>query len=229
MVDVGHPDSKKEVASPTRGAGPGAPGYAPPAVWTGAAATIAAYMLGSVSFAILVARRAGVDLRAAGSGNPGATNVGRVLGRRAGRLVLALDALKGAAPALAGVLAFGATDARTAAIGVAAVVGHVWPLWHGGRGGRGAATGLGVLLATAPPAGALAGLGYAVARRASGRASVGSLAGALLGSAALIAWEQHAPGHATPRSWMALGLLAVVVVAHTPNLARLARGQEPRT
>jgi glycerol-3-phosphate acyltransferase PlsY len=197
-------------------------------VWTGAAAVIAAYLLGSLSPALWIARRRGLDIRAVGSGNAGATNVGRALGRQAGLTVLALDALKGALPALAGVAAFGATDARTAAMAVAAVAGHVWPVWHGLRGGRGAATGLGALFAVAPGAGGLAALVYVVARRASGRASVGSLAGAVCGATALVAWEFLA-GTATPRTWMALALLALIVGAHGPNLARLARGEEPRT
>lgn len=210
-----------------RGAG-SVTGYARHAVWTGAAAVIAAYLLGSLSPALWIARCRGVDIRAVGSGNPGATNVGRALGRQAGLTVLALDALKGALPTLGGVAAFGATDARTAAMGVAAVAGHVWPIWHGLRGGRGAATGLGALFAVAPGAGGLAALGYAVARRASGRASVGSLVGATLGATALVAWEFF-EGRATPRTWMACALLALIVGAHGPNLARLARGEEPRT
>ncbi len=190
---------------------------------------IAAYLLGSVSFARWIARRRGVDIRSVGSGNPGATNVGRALGPRAGRVVLVLDALKGGLPTLCGVAAFGAADPRTAAIGMAAVAGHLWPIWHGLRGGRGAATGLGALLAVAPAAGALAGFGYAIARRASGRASVGSLAGAALGTVALVGWELRGPGPVTPRSWMAVALLALIVAGHAPNLARLARGEEPRT
>jgi glycerol-3-phosphate acyltransferase PlsY len=190
---------------------------------------IAAYLLGSVSFARWFARREGLDIQAFGSGNPGATNVERALGPRAGRTVLALDALKGALPTLGGVAAFGATDARTAAIGVAAVAGHLWPIWHGLRGGRGAATGLGVLFAVAPWAGAIAGLSYLLARRASGRASVGSLAGAALGTGALAGWEWHGTGPVTPRTWMALVLLVLVVGAHGPNIARLVRGEEPRT
>jgi glycerol-3-phosphate acyltransferase PlsY len=198
-------------------------------VWTAAAAVIAAYLLGSVSFARWLARRKGLDIQAFGSGNPGATNVGRALGPRAGRTVLALDALKGALPTLGGVVSFGATDARTAAIGVAAVAGHLWPVWHGLRGGRGAATGLGVLFAVAPGAGAIAGLAYLLARWGSGRASVGSLTGAGLGTGAIAGWEWQGPEPMTPRTWMALLLLALVVGAHRPNIARLVRGEEPRT
>lgn len=196
-------------------------------MWLGLAIVTAAYLLGSVSFGLVIARQKRVDLRRMGSGNVGATNVGRVLGKATGRTVLVLDALKGAVPALVAVLVFGATDPWTAATGTAAVVGHLWPIWHGLRGGKGAATGLGVMLAVVPPAGVLAGLVYVAGKWISGRASVGSLAGAAIGGASAAAWDLWEAQRITPRSWMALVIFCLVAAAHTANIVRLARGEEP--
>jgi len=196
-------------------------------VWVGLSVVTAAYLLGSVSFGLVIARSRGVDLRSVGSGNVGATNVGRALGKPTGRLVLLLDALKGAVPTLVAVRIFGATSAWTAASGVAAVAGHLWPIWHGLRGGKGAATGLGVLLAVVPVAGVGAGLGYLGGKALSRRASVGSLLGALLGALLTVAWDARDAQQLTPRTWMALSVFVLVVAAHAPNIARLVRGEEP--
>lgn len=198
---------------------------------------VAAYLAGSVSFGLLVARAHGVDLRAVGSGNVGATNVGRALGKRVGRVVLVLDALKGAAPVAVGALVYGAAAWPPAAAGIAAVAGHLWPIWHGLRGGKGAATGLGVVLAARPVAGLLAAATYLALSRATKRASVGSLGGALVAAASCAALDgldaarADAPGGAWPwaRTAMAGVVLALVVAAHAPNLRRLARGEEPET
>ena len=198
-------------------------------MWVGLAIVTAAYLLGSVSFGLVIARHRGIDLRSVGSGSIGATNVGRALGKRVGRVVLLLDALKGALPTLAAVLICGATSAWTAASGVAAVAGHLWPIWHGLRGGKGAATGLGVLLMVVPLAGVVAGLGYVVGKAASGRASVGSLLGALLGALLTAARDVWDAQRLTARTWMALSVFVLVVAAHAPNIARLLRGTEPRS
>jgi len=149
----------------------------PPETGAAAAWGLVAYLLGSVSFGLLVARPAGVDLRSVGSGNVGATNVRRALGRGPARLVLGLDALKGFAPVAAGAYIWGPSSPVPAAGGFAAAFGHCFPLWHGFRGGKAAATGAGALLAATPPAGLAAITSYLVLRRTSRRASVGSLAG----------------------------------------------------
>jgi len=190
----------------------------------GAALTAGAYALGSISFGLLAARRAGADLRGEGSGNVGATNVGRVLGKKTGRAVLALDAAKGAAPALVARALLGPDDPWTAATGVAAVVGHCYPVWHRLRGGKGAATAAGVMLALVPPAGAVALVSYVALKKASGRASVGSLGGALAGAAV-----SHALLGVSPRSAMTAAILGVVVWRHRDNIGRLLRGTEPRS
>ena len=119
----------------------------------GPALAIVAYCAGSISFALIVARSHGVDLYAAGSGNPGATNVGRLVGKRAGRIVLVADLLKGALPFAAARALLGLDDPWTGVVGVAAVIGHCAPIWHRLRGGKGAATAAGVMLVAEPIAG----------------------------------------------------------------------------
>jgi glycerol-3-phosphate acyltransferase PlsY len=183
---------------------------------------VGAYLLGSICFGIVWARRAGIDLRSIGSGNVGATNVERALGRSAGRWVMALDAAKGAVPVLAGRALEGGVGAYAAAAGVAAVVGHVFPIYFAFRGGKGAATAAGVLAAAAPAIGLLALASFVVGRVASKRASVGSLlgVGAALVAVLILEWN-------TPTMWMALGCAFVVVLRHADNIARLRRGEEP--
>lgn len=189
----------------------------------GPALTLGSYLVGSVSTGLLLAGSRGIDLRSEGSGNVGATNVGRVLGKRAGRIVLALDAAKGAVPALAARLTLGADDPWTAATGAAAALGHCYPLWHGFRGGKGAATAAGVLLVLSPPAGVAAAATYVGLKKWTRRASVGSLGGALVGAGVTVALH----GPASPRAWMAGALLALVVLRHRDNIVRLWRGEEP--
>lgn len=191
---------------------------------TGPALTGAAYLLGSVSFGLLAARRQGVDLRARGSGNIGATNVGRTLGKRTGRVVLALDALKGVLPAALAWALLGLDDPWTAGVGAAAVLGHCFPIWHGFRGGKGAATSAGVTLALVPVAGLVAVAAYVALKKLTRRASVGSLAGALLG--AVVTGALLGPA---PRTWMTCAILGVVVVRHVSNIRRLVRGEEPES
>ncbi len=113
-----------------------------------AGVAVVGFLLGAVNPATLVARALGSDLRAAGSGNPGATNAGRVLGRRWGALVLVLDVLKAYLPALLALRALGLLAALVA--GLAVVLGHVFSPFLRGRGGKGVACALGALLAVAP-------------------------------------------------------------------------------
>ncbi|MCH2101762.1 MAG: glycerol-3-phosphate 1-O-acyltransferase PlsY [Planctomycetes bacterium] len=107
------------------------------------------YLLGSVSFALLLARARGINLRSVGSGNLGATNVSRALGARAGILVFLLDAAKGAVPILL-CRAFGAEELSITLSGAGAYLGHIWPVYLRFQGGKGVATLIGALLALAP-------------------------------------------------------------------------------
>lgn len=185
-----------------------------------ALAAAAGYGLGSVSFALLLARARGIDLRQVGSGNLGATNAGRALGRKAGILVYFLDALKGFVPAWVAARWTGSPDLAVAA-GAGAFLGHLWPLWHGFRGGKGVATLSGALLALAPWVLLAAGLSFLLGVLLTRIMSVGSIAfGLALGPAAFVL---RAP--APIAVFAALGGLALIFT-HRANIRRLLRGEE---
>lgn len=188
----------------------------------GPALTLAAYLIGSISFGLLEASRQGVDLRHIGSGNVGATNVARALGRGTGRKVLLLDMLKGLLPVAAARWAFDLSWPWITAVGIGAVVGHCFPIWHGFRGGKGAATSGGVLLGALPPIGAVTLATWAVAKKVTRRASVASLSAATLGAGlAILGYGTQWPAR------LAIGLWFLIVVRHASNIGRLLRGEEP--
>ncbi|HVQ92175.1 MAG TPA: glycerol-3-phosphate acyltransferase [Mycobacteriales bacterium] len=182
--------------------------------WLAAGAAVG-YLVGALSPATLLARRRGVDLASTGSGNPGATNVGRALGRLAGVVVGLLDLGKGAVPAAA----FGAADHRAGLLaGFAAVLGHVTSPFLRGRGGRGVATSAGAVLGSRPLlAPILLGV-WAVTVLASRWVTLGSIVAALaLPVAALLL------GYPPVDLLWAVGLTAVVVYRHQSNIrARIA-------
>jgi glycerol-3-phosphate acyltransferase PlsY len=182
-----------------------------------------AYLIGSVPFAFILARRwGGADLRLLGSGNLGAANVLRTAGLRAGVVVALLDVAKGVASVLlAQRLANG--GAAPAAAGLAAVVGHVYPIWLGFRGGKGVATACGAF-AMLTPAALVPALGIFVATVWATRyVSVGSV----LASAALppIAYALDSPAAAVVA---AIGAGALIVFRHRSNLRRVRLGTERR-
>lgn len=194
---------------------------------------LGAYLLGSIPFGYLVGRLGGIDIRKWGSKNVGATNVGRILGWRRGVLVLALDALKGAAAVglLARGLAGMVPDERRALFlvltGAAAVVGHTFPCWLKFKGGKGVATALGVwlVLAWLPTLVALAVWLVVV-----GIARYVSLA-SIVAAAALPAAEwfwRNKDGSDTPLVVFATLLGLLVIVKHAGNIVRIFRGTESR-
>ncbi len=188
----------------------------------GPALTLAAYLVGSISFGLVVASRQDVDLRSIGSGNIGATNVGRALGKSTGRKVMLLDMLKGFVPVALACWVFDLSWPWITAVGIAAVLGHVFPIWHSFRGGKGAATAAGVLLAALPPIGGATVVTFLGVKKMSRRASVASLSAATLAAALTMAFDG--------RQWpiqLAVGLWIIVVVRHAENILRLLRGQEP--
>jgi len=184
----------------------------------------AAYLAGSIPFGLLFARARGVDIQKVGSGNIGATNVARVLGKPLGATVLLLDAAKGALPVSVGMwlaqegLA-GSVTAATA--GVAAVAGHCFPVWLRFHGGKGVATALGVV-AVLDPIAAVVGIvlfagSYALFRLSS----LGSLVATV--AFPLILWIRHKP------PWdvaIAILMVAIIVFRHRENLKRLLAGKE---
>ncbi len=183
-----------------------------------------AYLLGSIPTGVVVARiLGGVDPRGAGSGNIGATNVGRTLGHAAGAVTLAGDALKGFIPAAWAVAIFPDAPWAVATVAFAAFAGHVFPLYLGFRGGKGVATGLGVFLAVAPgsalvAAGVFAAVAWKV--RIVSLASLGSAAALPL----LLAFFDH------PGAMVTLGLAVAGLVGwkHEDNFQRLLAGTEAR-
>jgi acyl phosphate:glycerol-3-phosphate acyltransferase len=182
----------------------------------------AAYLIGSIPFSFLVARAFGVhDVRLVGSGNVGATNVLRSAGRAAGALALVLDVGKGAAAsALAEQLAPG-DAALPAAAAVAAVVGHMFPVWLRFRGGKGVATGLGAFAPLAPTAALGAIAAFAVVALATRFVSLGSVAGAV--ALAGLALGLRGPD---PVAVAAVVSAALVVFRHRSNLRRILGGTE---
>ena len=135
---------------------------------------IVGYGLGSVSFSLLFAKAKGVDLRAVGSGNPGATNASRAMGRKVGISVYLLDMLKGFLPALLGSWWFGVEAGVVG--GAGAYAGHILPFWNGFRGGKGVATLSGALLALHPWPTLVAGLAWILTTRLFSLVALGSLA-----------------------------------------------------
>jgi acyl phosphate:glycerol-3-phosphate acyltransferase len=190
---------------------------------------VIAYFLGSIPFGLLIVKaRGGPDIRAIGSGNIGAANVTREAGKFAGILTLLLDAGKGyLAVWLAAHFSHGNIRwMMLAAVG--AVVGHMFPVWLGFKGGKGVATGLGVFLPIAwqaVAAGIVLWLLVVIFWRYS---SLGSISAAV--ALPLFVYLLYAPGHAPPQ-FVTFGTVVVsslVLVKHRPNIARLVAGEEPR-
>ena len=180
------------------------------------------YIVGSVPFAFLLARRRGVDLRRAGSGNVGATNVLRTSGVWAGVAAMCLDASKGALAVLV-VQRLTTGPATPMAAGLASVVGHLYPVWLGFRGGKGVATAAGVFGVMVPAALAVAGAVFVLAVWVTRYVSVGSMAGAI--TLAVVAAASGAPASVIVGAAVAA---LIIVHRHRANLARLIAGTERR-
>ena len=186
---------------------------------TAALAVVAAYVLGTFPSAILIARANGIDIATFGSGNPGASNVTRALGWRKGAWVYGLDALKGALAAGLGLW----VDGRPLAYlcGAAAIAGHMFPATRRFRGGKGVATGSGVLLVLYPIIAPLSVAVWWLVSKATGKAALGSVVAVALVPIALLvddapAWEFAA----------AAGLCALIVLKHAGNIKRMIRREE---
>jgi glycerol-3-phosphate acyltransferase PlsY len=191
---------------------------------------VAAYLLGSIPTGLLIGKKMGVDVRTRGSGNIGATNVARTVGKKVGVLVLLLDALKGGAPvALLAALdldrriAVGAPldDYLVTAVGLAPIIGHCFPVWLGFRGGKGVATALGVFLVVDPLALAIGAALFAALYAAFRIVSIGSMVAAIaipIASAAL--------GRPMPVVVLALAGALIVIGKHHGNIRRLLRRNE---
>jgi glycerol-3-phosphate acyltransferase PlsY len=189
---------------------------------------ILAYLLGATPTGLWVGKRFfGVDLRAVGSGNLGATNTFRVLGWKAALPVMLADVLKGWLPTwLFPRLDYESTAwGWTLAYGGAAILGHVYSVWVRFKGGKGVATSGGVFLALAPWAVAAATVAWGVAVWITRIVSLGSVLAALVLPVAVLL-TPHQGGNAL--TWFSVALSLFVIAAHRANLARLARGEEHR-
>ncbi len=182
---------------------------------------VAAYLLGSVPFGVVIARALGLgDLRAIGSGNIGATNVLRTGHRGAALATLLLDAGKGGAAVLLARAAVGEDAAQVAAF--FSFLGHLYPVWLGFRGGKGVATFLGTLLALAWPAGLLACATWAAVAAVTRLSSLS----ALVAAAATPVWLMIVGRDEAVV--LCLLLAALVFQRHRENIVRMRNGKEPR-
>lgn len=180
------------------------------------------YLLGSIPFALLLTRRQGIELRNVGSRNPGAANVLRSAGIGPAVAVMLLDAGKGTAAVVAARLMSDDVVVVTSA-GLAAIVGHIYPVWCGFRGGKGVAASAGVFALLAPLATAIAVLVFVGTIAATRFISAGSIAGALALPVAAAVGNQPNPVVAG-----ALLAAAIVLVRHRDNVSRLVAGTERR-
>ena len=181
------------------------------------------YLLGSIPFAfMLTSRLGGIDLRTSGSGNVGAANVFRTMGSTIGLGTLALDVAKGATAVLVAQRFADGPTTPTAA-GVAAILGHIYPVWLRFRGGKGVATACGVFAVLAPMATVIAGAVFVITVWWTRYVSVGSVAATLL--LGPVAFLIDAPRAVVIGALMSATL---VVQRHRQNLARVVAGIEPR-
>jgi glycerol-3-phosphate acyltransferase PlsY len=183
-------------------------------------ALVVAYLVGSIDFGVIVPRLMGIDIYEHGSGNPGTSNVFRTLGKKAAAVVLLGDLTKGlAAVAMAAVIA--GSEPVSHAAGLSAVLGHVFPVWHRFKGGRGVATAIGAAIWLEPWFGIAVAVVWAAVVIVTKTASVASLA-------AMVAFV---PGFAIggTRGWSLVwvtAMAAVVIVRHSDNIRRILERSE---
>ncbi len=181
-----------------------------------------AYLLGSIPFGLLLTRAAGLgDVRKIGSGSIGATNVLRTGSKGLAAATVLLDGVKGVVAVLLGAHLAGVPGVFVG--GLLSVVGHLFPVWLGFRGGKGVATGFGVLIAADPLVGLAAGAVWLASAFTLRISSASGLISFLF--APLLAW---ALGRPQPILGLALAVMALVYLRHRSNIERLLKGTEPR-
>lgn len=193
-----------------------------PELLTRSLVLLGAYLLGSIPFSYIVARRKGIDVRRVGSGNVGATNVMRNVSVAAGLIAFLLDAAKGAVAVLLARLVEPTGPLPTLA-GVLAVLGHMYPVWLRFRGGKGVATGAGAFLPLAPMATAGALAIFALALAITRYVSLSSILGT-----ATLAVLAFLGGSPPVVARAAAGMAVLITWKHRANLQRIARGTENR-
>jgi glycerol-3-phosphate acyltransferase PlsY len=185
---------------------------------------VLSYLLGAVPFGLLVGRLAGIDVRKGGSGNIGATNVSRLLGKKLGFVTLILDCLKGFLPIYIASQVVGEEAGSSMVVmlcGIMAVIGHMFPVYLGFKGGKGVATALGVFLYLSPPAIGISVLVFAAAVAFSGFVSAGSL----LASGLFPMWLWFF-GQPAPMVLTGLVIAVLIWIKHHENISRLMAGKE---
>ena len=191
------------------------------------------YLLGSIPFGVIVAKRAGVDIYSVGSGNPGATNVLREIGKPAGYLVFFLDFLKGILATtwfLVPIFSFSG-DATLGLWGLpAAVLGHTYPLFAQFRGGKGVATAMGGLLGVMPGCLLIGLVSWGVIFFSTRYVAIASIGfGLSLPVCAFVSyWSIEDPAGEGPKLFLALVVMAWIIWRHRSNLVRLREGTENR-
>ena len=201
-------------------------------------AIVTSYLLGSVSFAMLAAKLVkGVDLRSVGSGNLGATNAGRVLGRTWGLGIYLLDLLKGFVPTWVAMNMLDGWQASAARylplpmlMGAAAFLGHCFPFYLRFRGGKGVATASGVILAVSPAAFIASVVGFAVSVAAFRMVSLGSMVAAVVLPVAYLSAERRHALQLPQLAWLTffLAITILVIVRHRSNIHRIVEGTESK-
>lgn len=197
-------------------------------------AVVLAYLIGSIPFGYLIARILhGVDIRQHGSGNIGATNVGRVLGTKWGFLALAFDLTKGLVPAWALPLWMLPSDWRIVGAvlcGVGTIIGHMYPLWLGLRGGKGVATALGVAIILSPWSAIAAGAVFLFSFALFRFVSLSSMLAAVIYTITHFLLTGSTVWSTTilPLTLFSLTIPALIILRHRANLGRLWQGTEPR-
>jgi len=200
-----------------------------------ATVAFASYLLGSIPAGYLAGRIAGIDIRDVGSGNIGATNVTRVLGRRYGYPVFILDFLKGVLAV--GISIFFAKHAQSRSaspelLGIVAavfcVIGHAFPVWLGFRGGKGVATSAGVLFGLMPLAALIGAVVWVFMFETTRYVSVASITAAIALPVAVLVMTYARQTNGWMPFYLCLCLAAVVIFRHRSNFSRLMRGTEPR-
>ncbi|MGH9881587.1 MAG: glycerol-3-phosphate 1-O-acyltransferase PlsY [Pyrinomonadaceae bacterium] len=193
-----------------------------------------AYLLGSIPFGYLIVRlQVGADIRESGSGGTGATNVSRRAGKRAGLVTLLLDALKGVLAIFVARLIIGEATHNSewwvAAAGIAVLLGHIFPVWLGFRGGKGVATGVGVFVVLTPIAMAFAGLLFILIVWSTRYVSLGSIAAAAALPFLILLQNLFAPvAELGPLLLVAVVGALLIIFAHRENIRRLVAGTESK-
>ena len=199
------------------------------------AVLLASYLLGSIPFGYLAGRLAGIDVRKVGSGNIGATNVVRVLGKKYGYPVFALDVLKGFAAVMISMLvapgqppAWNSPEIFGILAAMSSVFGHLYPPWLKFKGGKGVATSAGALLALTPIATLIGVAVWIIVFWLTRYVSLASVTAAVILPVVIVVVGSHDRHNGKPLIYASACVAAVVIWRHRSNLLRLMRGTEPR-